>query len=138
MPAAALYVCGQSKFVTRFIKVDNIILSFFSVIQGALFFISLCNNIIMNNIYMHVCIFRHHFFIEVYLIKYYKHLLPTYFYFDLFTSLYICYDIQLELANEFSIFNWFASTFRSLLDHHQGLCILQKYNITFYTGITFF
>ena len=41
------------------------------------------------------------------MIRYYRHPLSTYFYFDPFKLLYVCYDIRLELANKFPVFNWF-------------------------------
>ena len=67
------------------------------------------------------------------MIKYYRHLLSTYFYFSPFKLLYACYNIQLELANKFSAFNWFPSTFGSLSGHHQGYVYIAKvqYSVLF-------
>ncbi len=72
------------------------------------------------------------FVVFIYLIKYYKHPFYTYFYYDPFKLLYGFYDIRLDLANEFSIFNKFPSTFGPLLGYHQRVSIVQKYNTTFY------
>ena len=41
----------------------------------------------------------------VYMISYYKHLFPTYFCFDPFKLLSTCFNIWLELANKFLVFN---------------------------------
>ena len=46
-----------------------------------------------------VCVFREHFFVEAYLIKYYRHPFSTYF--DPFKSLYVRYNIRLDLLNHF-------------------------------------
>ena len=54
---------------------------------------------------MCVCVFGQHFLVKTYMIKQYRHLLSTYFYFDPFKLLYGCYDIQLEMANKPSIIN---------------------------------
>ena len=63
---------------------------------------------------MCVCGGGEHFFVEAYLIKYYRQPLSTYSYFDPFKSLYVSYNVRLELANKFSVFNWFPSTFGPL------------------------
>ena len=80
-----------------------------------------------------VCVFRQHFLVEAYLIKYYRQSLSTYFYFNPFKLLYRCFDIQLKLANKFPVFNWFPYIFMPLSGYYQGRrCILQKYYTEFY------
>ena len=81
---------------------------------------------------MCMCVFRLYFFIDAHLINIID-IFCLHFYFDPFKLPYGCYDIQLELTNKFSIFDWFPSTFRPLSGHYQegGGCILQKYNPAF-------
>ena len=82
---------------------------------------------------MCVCVFKQHFLIKAYLIKCYRQPLSIYFCFNPFKFPYSCFDIQLELALKFPVFNWFPSTFMSLSGHHQGgRYILQKYSTVFY------
>ena len=66
------------------------------------------------------------------MIKCYRDLLITYFYFDPFKMPCVYYDIRLELVNKISVFNWFSSIFGSLSGHHQRRCILQIFNIAFH------
>ena len=63
-------------------------------------------------IYIHVCVCACE-------IKYYRHPLSTYFYFDPSKSLYGCHNIRLELTDKFSVIDWSPSTFGLLLSHHQ-------------------
>ena len=65
---------------------------------------------------------------NIYIINYNRHHLYTIFPFNPFKSQYVCYHICLELANKFSVFTWFLSSFEFLLGHHQGARILQNYN----------
>ena len=77
--------------------------------------------------------------IEAYLIKYDRQPLSTYFfYFNPFKSQYGCYDIQLELADKFSVFNGFPSLLDPSLAIIKG-CVYCKSKIQhfIYTGITF-
>ena len=73
-----------------------------------------------------VFVFRQYFHVEVYLIKYYGQSLSAYFCFNPFKSPYCCFDIWLELANTFFVFNWFPTIFVPLSGPHQVVCILQK------------
>ena len=81
-----------------------------------------------------VCVFRQYFLVEAYLLKYYRKPLSTYFCFDPFKSMYSCFDIRLELAYNFSVFNLFPNTFVPLSGHLQWVevRISQKYSTAFY------
>ena len=80
-----------------------------------------------------VCVVRQHFLINTYLVKQYRRLLSTYFYFDPLKLSDGSYIIRLELANQFSKVNLFPSILSSIEGHLQEVYILQKqYNLCTY------
>ena len=67
----------------------------------------------------------------MHLIKYYRYVLSTYYYFNPFKTPYQCYNIRLELAYKFSVIKWspvFSDPSWAIIRE----CICQKYNIAFY------
>ena len=71
-----------------------------------------------------------HFFIKIYLIKKYRHLLFRDFCVYLFKSLNRSFNLRLELVYKFSKVGVFQRTFRPIMGHHQGR-VCCKCNKTF-------
>ena len=68
-------------------------------------------NILCNNIYIYICIFWQHFFVNTNFIKHNRHLLSMYILLDPFVFLYCFYRIWRELIYVLSIVVCIPSTF---------------------------
>ena len=73
-----------------------------------------------NHIYIYICIFRQHFFVNANFIKHNRHFMSTYFLLDPFEFPYYFYCILGELIYVLSIVACIPSTFCPTLGHHQG------------------
>ena len=82
------------------------------------------------NIYIYICIFRQHFFVNANFIKHNRHFMSTYFLLDPFEFPYYFYCILGELIYVLSIVACIPSTFCPTLGHHQGR-IYYKSDVTF-------
>ena len=81
-------------------------------------------------IYIYVCIFWQHFFVNTNFIKHNRHFMSTYFLLDPFEFPYYFYRIRGELIYVLSIVVCIPSTFCPTLGHHQG-------RIYYKSGVTF-
>ena len=81
-------------------------------------------------IYIYICIFRQHFFVNANLIEHNRHFMPTYSLLDPFEFPYYFYRIRGELIKVLSIVVCIPSTFCPTLGHHQGR-ICYKSDVTF-------
>ena len=80
--------------------------------------------------YIYICIFRQHFFVNTNFIKHNRHFLSTYFLLDPFVIPYCFYRIRRELIYVASIVVCIPSTFCPTLGHHQER-IYYKRDVTF-------
>ena len=88
------------------------------------------NYSLTNYIYIYICIFRQHFFVNANFIKHNRHFMSTYFLLDPFEFPYYFYCILGELIYVLSIVACIPSTFCPTLGHHQGR-IYYKSDVTF-------
>ena len=88
-------------------------------------------------IYIYICVFGHHFFINAYFIEQYRYILSTYFCICPFQLPNWHYGVQRELLDETPITNCYPNTFCPILGHHQR-CVYCKNDMTFaYTLLLF-
>ena len=81
-------------------------------------------------IYIYICIFWQHFFVDTNFIKHNRHFMSTYFLLDPFEFPYYFYRIRGELIYVLSIVVCIPSTFCPTLGHPQGR-IYYKSDVTF-------
>ena len=82
------------------------------------------------SIYIYICIFWQHFFINTNFVEHNRHFPYTYFLVDPFILPYCFYCIRRELIDVFSIIVLIPSTFCPTLGHHEGR-IYYKSDVTF-------
>ena len=81
-------------------------------------------------VYIYICIFWQHFFVNTNFIQHNRHFLSTYFLLNQFVFPYCFYCIRRQLTYVLSIVVCIPSTFCPTLSHHQGR-IYYKSDVTF-------